>query len=276
MFLFIQLLFIILVNATYNITCILVSAPKKIPMLTYTIDYFLNAYNFNHEGINIEEFYLVKGTPDYFPEMKQCSQKLKEAGIKVNEFLPEYEMKKGTDYYKKWENYYIRFWAEYSYNFRKEQKLYWTFKESLVNYYNYQAIDEILKKKKDYSDYVLFIEDDIAMKKTWFVELKELLSKKNDNESALKISYFEIHKPDNNGYYSKKYDCVFGFFGILLNKQQFRNWYRLSHFLPYGYCGDQFHCMMSWWFDKKIRMKQLWHHFGRDNKIIPKNPKYWN
>ena len=48
-------------HADYNIVCISLAAPKKVPMLKYTIDYFLNAYNFNHEGINIDEFILAKG-----------------------------------------------------------------------------------------------------------------------------------------------------------------------------------------------------------------------
>ena len=276
---YIFILFILLnhfVKATFNITCILVAAPKKIPMLTYTIDYFLNAYNYNHEGIEIEEFYLVKGTEIPFPEMDDCAQKLRDVGIRTNNDTYEYEWKEGTETFRKFENYWVRFRAEHAENFWKDFRFKWARKDNMINYYNYQAIDKIKQKKNGYPDYLLFIEDDMAMKKTWFVELRKMLEIRDPTESSLKISYLSQHQPDENGYYFHKDSCAYGFFDVLLNDVQFRNWDRLSHFLPYGYCGDQFHCMMMWWYDKRIRMNQLWYHFGRDKEIIPRDPSYWD
>ena len=268
--------FIQRVYSSYKITCILVAAPKKIPMLTYTIDYFLNAYNYNHEGIEIEEFYLVKGTEIPFPEMDECAQKLRDVGIQTNNDTYEYEWKEGTDLHNKFKNFYVRFRAEFGENFWDDMRYTWSNKDNMINYYNYQAIDKIKKKKNGYPDYLLFIEDDMAMKKTWFVELRKMLEIRDPTESSLKISYLLQHPPDENGYYFHKDSCAYGFFGVLLNDVQFRNWDRLSHFLPYGYCGDQFHCMMMWWYDKRIRMNQLWYHFGRDKEIIPRDPSYWD
>ena len=264
------------VDAIFNITCIVVAAPKKIPMLTYTIDYFLNAYNYNHEGINIEEFYLVKGTEHPFPEMDECAKKMRDNGINVNNDIYEYEWKEGTKTYKNFVNYITRFRAEYSENFWKDQSFSSMIKDSVINYYNYQVIEKIKQSQGDYPDYLLFVEDDVAMKKTWFIELRKMLFIKDPTESSLKICYLKQHKPVLQEYFTSKNSCAWGFWGVLLNKEQMRNWDRLSHFLPYGYCGDQFHCMMVWWFDKRIRMKELWYHFGRDKNIKPRIRKYWN
>ena len=262
--------------ATHNITCILLAAPKKIPMLTYTIDYFLNAYNHYHKGIEIEEFYLVKGTDQPFPDIDKAAKKLRESGINVNDDIPLYDWKEGTDVFEKFKNYYTRFWAEYSYNFWKKQRFSWINKDSVINYYNYQVIEKIFKKKNDYPDYLLFIEDDVAMKKTFFIELEKQLNVKYNDESALKLAFPPYYNTDTVGYFTNKHNCVWGFFGVLLNKEQQRNWLRLAHFLPFGYCGDQFHCMMVWWFDKRVRLHGLWYHFGRDKNIVPRIKKYWS
>ena len=195
----ILLLLINYVLATHNITCILLAAPKKIPMLTYTIDYFLNAYNHYHKGIEIEEFYLVKGTDQPFPDIDKAAKKLRESGINVNDDIPLYDWKEGTDVFEKFKNYYTRFWAEYSYNFWKKQRFSWINKDSVINYYNYQVIEKIYKKKNDYPDYLLFIEDDVAMKKTFFIELEKQLNVKYNDESAIKLAFPPYYNTDTVG-----------------------------------------------------------------------------
>ena len=98
MILFFLFSFICSVWSEYHVTIMLISSPKKIPMLDYTIEYFLNSYNYNHENFVIDGFYLSKGCECDHPEIYNVAESLKSNGIKtyVNDNL-EFYIKEGTD-----------------------------------------------------------------------------------------------------------------------------------------------------------------------------------
>ena len=49
MFFILILLLGLNVKATYHLTIVLVTAPKKVPMLTYTIEYIIHAYEYSKD-----------------------------------------------------------------------------------------------------------------------------------------------------------------------------------------------------------------------------------
>ena len=89
----IQLFFVCSLSKDYHMSFVLLSAPKKIPMLNYTMEYVINAINRKPIDIYIDHFALVKGCNkcDY-PEMNYALNELKRINISSSIIeLPSFE-----------------------------------------------------------------------------------------------------------------------------------------------------------------------------------------
>ena len=188
MILFFFISFICSVYSEYHVTIMLISSPKKIPMLTYTIEYFLNAYYYNHDGFVIDGFYLSKGCECDHSEIYNVAELLKSNGIKtyVNDNLDFY-IKEGTDRMNKMKNFHS-WWANaYLLKYAPNQKYQTTLLYMKVNSFFNQTL-QIIKKNQGYPEYILFLEDDVAFRKSFFIELKEYMEMGED-VVATKIAY---------------------------------------------------------------------------------------
>ena len=270
------LLFPFLSYGKHNLTVILVAAPKKVPMLTYTIEYFLNAYNYDHEDINVDNFYLIKGIESKYEEHEYNVNLLKAAGINVlsDNLIHDFHM--GTEYYEKiFLDYYLMFCGEFEGTHARTYSFEEAFKENIVNYYVYQIMEKV-KKYQGVPDNVLFLEDDVAMPKTMFSKISKYLDKKGKEYVSTKLASQPSFRNPHDGDAYTQNGCPWGYWGLLLRKDQYIAWEKFSKVIPYGYCGDTFHCRIRDLFSRKIRMEEIFYHFGRDKNIKPRNPKYWN
>ena len=85
MFTFIVLFcFVVSSFAENHVIVLIVTAPKKIPMIVYTAEYLANAYKNGHEGIIIDGVFITKGCDDCnYPDM-------------LCDFVPQIEQKRLT------------------------------------------------------------------------------------------------------------------------------------------------------------------------------------
>ena len=75
------ILLITVVLGEYHMTFIMLTSPKKIPMLTYTIEYFIHAYEYSKGDIVIDGFFIGKGCECDHPEYDEVIQLLNSKGI---------------------------------------------------------------------------------------------------------------------------------------------------------------------------------------------------
>ena len=268
---------IIYVYAEYHLTTMLISSPKKIPMLTFTIEYFLNAYNYNHDGFVIDSFYLTKGCEGDHPEIYKVANQLKSNGIPVHVHDKiDFYIKDGTEMMKKMENY--QSWIENNDIVRNRigQSYDKTLLYMKVNSYFNQTLN-VIKEEQGYPEYILFLEDDVAFQKSFFINLrnKMVMEKKF---AAMKVAFPPNTGKDEKGFFSNnsKGGCPWGFWGLLMNRKQLKRWELFHHYVPHGMCADRFACELVYIYDKKIKLNEYAYHFGRDSIIKRREKRFWN
>ena len=138
----------------------------------------------------------------------------------------------------------------------------------------HQLIDEMEKRIANY-DYVLFLEDDIAFKKDFFVKLSQELGKKYENELLMKLAFDGYYKIPESHWKLPRDGCVWGFWGMLYNRKQLKQWKTFGRYQTYMLTGDLYHCEMYRMFNQSIRMFEISYHFGRDSEIRRRDPKFW-
>ncbi|KAL7721405.1 Uncharacterized protein QTN25_001822 [Entamoeba marina] len=260
----------------YHVLFITVAAPKKIPMLQYTSEYFINAYNYNHDGIVVDGMFLTKGCFDCdFPLMDEVYNDYKRARmnpISLNIPPPLY-----TNFSKSWimEKYHPFFPKQYMPTL--DLKLY---KKNIIisHFTHYSGIYAV--EMFPNADYIIFLEDDVAVYKNFFSLLKQLFDQfEDDKYSMLKIATprdkvysGDLGKSKND----MKKGCVWGWWGTTMTIPRFNQYIRYTTFTNYTYCGDMLTCAFGLMLDKPYQISRIMHHYGRDKKIKPKIPKYYD
>ena len=267
--------FITIVYAKHHLSIILLSAPKKIPMLTYTIDYFLNAYNYNRGDIIIDGFFMGKGCDCEHVELYDVMNKLKNNGI------PTYDVQLNKDvlyddseFMKKFYDFYSSAWNDnHQYYYEMIDHSYMKILITVTNFFH-QLIDEMERITPKY-EYILFLEDDVAFQKDFFVKLSEEMKKTYDDELLMKLAYYIDYKIPDTHWKLPRDGCVWGFWGMLYNREQLKQYKTFGKYQNFLLTGDLYHCEMYRMFNQSIRMVEIAYHFGRDKEINPRDKRFW-
>ena len=271
------LIFIYVVSAEYHMTFILLTAPKKIPMLTYTIEYFIHAYEYSKGDIVIDGFFLGKGCDCDHPEYDEAIKLMNSKGI------PTYGVPFNTDIQnvesekvKHLLNYYSSLYHDLrnhhhgGIEFDKFLHLY-----SPVTDFFDQLIEGMDNVCKTY-DHVLFLENDIAFPKNFFERITNEFNKHVENEMMMKIAYPSYLRFPEVHLKLPRRECPWGFWGIIFTREKVNMYKKYSHYLRLAFTGDLYHCELYLSYDQSIRMLDIIYHFGKDSNIQPRDPRFWN
>ncbi|KAL7715961.1 Uncharacterized protein QTN25_006654 [Entamoeba marina] len=247
-----------------------VTAPKRIPVLKYTADYFMNAYNYNHSGIVIDGMFLTKGCNNCnYPLFDEVYNAYHEAGmnpVSTNISYPQIlSTNNSWNHMERYHPYYTR-----QRNKNHSQKIHK--KCIIVNHYTHLTGIKAFEMFPT-ADYIIFLEDDVAIYKNFFTVLKELL----DNFDENKYSLLKLATPSNkksNGIVLRQ--CIWGWWGIVMTKQQFERYIKYSTYSEYTDCGDTLVCNLANTINLHFKVNRVMYHFGRQKKIQPRMEKYYN
>jgi len=271
MFTFIVLFcFVVSSIAENHVIVLLVTAPKKIPMIVYTAEYLANAYKNGHEGIIIDGVFITKGCDDCnYPDMQEAVDIMKEAGIPV--YLTansDFGKKNKDEKYQKWLSDYFQPWY-----YQTKFDIGTMMKFNVVNHYFNYTLDTAMKTFPNF-DYVLYLEDDVAIHRDCFKRMSQIMdeydSLKNKVLSTQLCCWFCNL---NKGIYDNM--CIFGFYGKMFHKSQLRKYLKLQKFEKYVICGDAVECPWTKAGQGGKYFEKLMYHFGRDHKIQRKDPQYY-
>ena len=273
---FIFILFIILnVNATYHLTIVLVSAPKKIPMLTYTIEYIIHAYEYNKGDIIIDGVFIGKGCDCDYPDVSENVELLNKFGIPAFEInMDKQILDSNSDVFKNAHEYYSNIWHDI-HQFRHPVEYVSYYKGARVTYFFDQLMDAAKKQFPNF-DYLLTMEDDVASPKDFFIKLTNEMNKKYDNEFMIKTGFQPYHRLSETHWKLPRDICVWGYYGNLFNQKQLNEFLRFRHYQIYVHTGDLYPCEVYRIFDKSIRMSEIVRHFGHDKRVKRRDPKFWD
>ncbi|EDR27942.1 hypothetical protein EDI_273330, partial [Entamoeba dispar SAW760] len=69
--------------------------------------------------------------------------------------------------------------------------------------------------------------------------------------------------------------CWWGFYGKLLNRQQLNKFLKVQKFSKFIRCGDVAQCDWISATHENEYIQNLGYHFGRDSKILRKDPRFY-
>ncbi|KAL7712154.1 Uncharacterized protein QTN25_010225 [Entamoeba marina] len=254
----------------YHVVFISVTAPKKIPVLKYTANYFINAYKYGHDGIKVDGMFLTKGCEKCkHPILDEAYNMYEKAGmnpVKLSIEHPQILTKNNS-----W-NYYERYHPYYNIRQANGVSLRLEKKYLIVNHYTHNS-GILAFEMFPNADYIVFLEDDVAVYKNFFPLLKQLLDQFDENRySLLKLA---THRNlESNGDVSKK--CIWGWWGITMSKSQFERYIRFEKASEYTECGDSLVCYLSRLINKNFQVNKIMYHFGKDRVIPERIDKYYN
>ena len=165
---------------------LVVSAPKNVPMLNYTIDYIINAYARKPEDIVIDHFYFIKGCNNCtHDEMEIAVEELQKIDINASivEFPPFKWIENNVVY--SFEEMYHSLWSE---DHRKYRNFHHHKKDNIVNYYFHEGAKMILTNYPE-TEYIMFFEDDVSIHHDSFIYLKDNIGGKELKEMLYTILY---------------------------------------------------------------------------------------
>ena len=172
-------------------------------------------------------------------------------------------------------NYYSSLWNDNHRHFQDFIHHDHFVKNAIVTNFFQQIINEMEKTTPNY-DYLLFLEDDVAFYKNFFVKLYKEMNKQYQNELLIKLAYIDYYKIPETHWKLPRNGCPWGFWGMLYNKQQLRQWKVFGLYQTYSLTGDLYHCEMYKTYNQTIRMIEISYHFGRDEYIRRRDQKFWN
>ncbi|ELP87872.1 hypothetical protein EIN_274490 [Entamoeba invadens IP1] len=253
--------------------------PKSHNYLHETMDYFLHAYNFNHLGIKIDLFF-TKGCENcQFPEFDKELNRLSNYDFKVYnvsfKMIPvnKLEDKGMVKFQEKFESWVVDFRKD-TVNEREESCYWWYIKDSKINHYAF-SLARYAKQYTD-ADYILFLEDDILIKKDFFVTLKNVLDQYKDGKQVATRTMICQDKYNDIKVHNKQLGfCVAGFFGILLGKREFKKINKFWKYMNWGVCVDAYNCYMDDFLNMSTPMFQTAKHVGWERFTTVKDPKFW-
>ncbi|BFU25500.1 hypothetical protein EHI8A_110820 [Entamoeba histolytica HM-1:IMSS-B] len=264
-------LLILCVFAKYHIVIPMIGSPKKLPMLIYSAEYLANSYLHGHDDIVIDGVFLTKGchTCDY-KDIDEAEKILNDAGIKTFITPVNSNIIENNEMMKKLINIY-----ESIFMLRKEgdYKVDGHLKFNRINFYFYETVKYALSLFPQ-TDFVLFMEDDEALKRNAFSKLSSVLNYISKNDKSMFESRIipSIKGAFDNGLSPH---CWWGFYGKLLNRRQLNKFLKVQKFSKFIRCGDVAQCDWIPATHEKEYIQNLGHHFGRDSKIIRKDPNFY-
>ncbi|BFU19128.1 hypothetical protein KM1_150190 [Entamoeba histolytica HM-3:IMSS] len=264
------LLFIVASNAKqYHMCMIMLGAPKEVPMLNYSVEYLLNAYERKPPEIVIDHFYFVKGCNHCpHPEMEMANFELQKHGINssIANFEPFKWIQPSNIY--SFEEMYHSLWSE-------DQRAYRNFghhkKDNIVTYYFHQGAQLALKEFNN-TDFIMFFEDDQSIHRNSFVFLKQVFDSYGPRTLT---KYATPLRATNDGYYDPNVACIWGWWGTLMSNHELKRYLSFIKFNPWTYCGDMLFCDLGRLIDQPFYLRRMARHFGRDKDIMPKDPDYY-
>ena len=269
------LFFVNYVLAEHHLSIVLLSAPKKIPMLTYTIEYFLHAYNYNNGGIIIDGIFMGKGCNCDHPEFDQAVKTLKENGFPTYDVdLNKDVLDVNSEFGKRFFNFYSGLWNDMHCICHPILDYAYMKTVLIITDFTHQLIDEMERKTPNY-EYVLFLEDDVAFNKDFFVRLSEEMDKKYEDELLMKLAYPHYYRIPETHWKLPRDACIWGYWGMLYDRYQLKQWKKFGKYQTYMIAGDLYHGEMYKMFNQSIRMEEISYHFGRDKEIKPRDERFW-
>ncbi|KAL7721407.1 Uncharacterized protein QTN25_001824 [Entamoeba marina] len=188
-----------------------IAAPKKISMLKYSSEYLINVYNYNHTGIVIDGMFITKGCGCYvyFHFFDELYNNYKEAGMSPIslQILPT-------------------FFVTFDDSWFSHEMYHSYFPRHRNDIYAYAA------EMSPNADYIIFLKEDVAVYKNFFVLLKQLLDQYYDNKyTILKLA------TDNNRRLSTdlKKTYAYGWWGITITMQRFHQYILFVTYADYRY-----------------------------------------
>ena len=262
-------------RAEHHLSIVLLTAPKKIPMLTYTIEYFLHSYEYNNGGIIIDGFFMGKGCDCDHPEVDDAVKLLNSKGI------PAYDVKlkndivdSNSDIRQKLYNFFSSIWYDHYSNFYYHIDHDLMIKDTIITYYFDQLIEEMERKTPNY-EYMLFLEDDVAFNKDFFLKLSKEMDISYDGELLMKLAFTPDYRIPELHWKLPRLACVWGFWGMLYTPAQLQKWKKFGKFQTYSLTGDLYQCELYRMLDESMRLVEISYHFGRDKNIKPRDERFW-
>ena len=239
----------------------LVTNPKKIPMIIYTADYLINSYKRNHGNIIIDGLFVTKGCLDcQHPDLDEAKKMIEKAGIPVYINPRKDHNKIHTQKYREFVNdifqpMHLMDPVTHTGHLTKH--------DSINNYFNSTltyALDTFPN-----TEYVLFIEDDIAFYKNGFKGLSKLIKNYHKDQDKVISSMIGCYQCDlKRGIQTK---CFWGYFAKLFNRKELISFIKLQKFSWHIKCGDAVECSWQTAMGKGRRLEHFVYHFGRDKSI---------
>ncbi|ELP87821.1 hypothetical protein EIN_273480 [Entamoeba invadens IP1] len=279
LFLVFFLLIVQLNSKEHHVAFTLCASPKKYNYIHQTVDYFLHAYNYNHVGISID-FYVTRGCENCaFPELDYELNRLSNFDFKVYDVAFDMiPINKTLDvkmkpFQEKFESWIIDFRKD-DVNHRTNTRYSWYAKDNIINHYAYGLARYAKQHSK--ADYTLFLEDDILIKKDFFVTLKNVLDTYQDGNQVATRTMICQDRFNHIKVHNKQLGfCVAGFFGILLGDREFKRMEKFYKYVKWGVCVDAYNCYMDDFLNMSTPMFQTAKHVGWDKFTTKRNLEFW-
>ena len=260
-----------------TLTIILLTAPKKRPELTRTIEDLTEEMNNLPEGLVINEIVFVKGCVDEceHPELDKAIETIRKNNPSIKITLPQYNPQP-TDGIR-FENWFYDS-LESVWPRNPDEPTDWSVdkyrKHMIINFFFLNAMKDVYKQGK--CDYVLLSEDDQTYKKNVFHKVYKLMNSQNKNRVFSKIAW---EKSGKFGYRKEKEftaQCVdttvFGAWGTLRSMEElkiFLNWVKFSRI---NESEDTLGYYLCKYLEGEVEVIKSSVHFGW-SKRIPKKKK---
>ncbi|ELP84925.1 hypothetical protein EIN_003100 [Entamoeba invadens IP1] len=258
---------------TYTLALTMCVAPKKYDMVSFTIDYLLNAYSFDHSNINIT-FFITRGCVDCdFEGYHKVVDALTLRGITVYEvtllpisFRNDKTFREAAD---KFESWVVDFKKEDANNRPFHRWKHFT-KDNVINYYSLNLA--LYAKNTINPDFIMFLEDDTSFDRKFFQLLYSLFSKYHDGENVLIRTIIDRFNLFSRVIPPGGTECLPGFFGILLGRKEAKRFFKMYKYDKYAVCGDAFNCYMS----EFLKLPTPVYHWGKHLSKDVNWDVYWN
>ena len=253
----------------YHVSMLMLSAPKNIPMINYTCDYLINAFQRKPDEIIIDHFYFIKGCHNCsYDEMDIAMKEMNSNGMNTSILeIPQFEWIHKNNIYA-FEEMYHSLWSEDKRNYRHYEH---HKKDNIVTYYFHEGIKKVLENEP-LTNYLMFFEDDVSLHRDSFQYLKDLF----DNYGPRTMTkYATPLKVKEDGYFDPKIACIWGWWGTIMSRFEIERYLTFIKFNPWTYCGDMLFCDLGILIDQPMYLKQFGRHFGRDKVIKPRDPNYY-
>lgn len=253
-----------------HMVIVMIAGPKKIPMILYTAEYLINSYQYDHVNVEIDGVFLTKGCYGCdFPLLKDVENLFKEAKIPIH--LLETNKYETIEKYQdgSWVNELYAAWGVHS----SFHPAWYLTKANRINSYFNHSLTAALEKHPN-TEYVLYLEDDVAFYKDSFQKLAKVLNNYDDGREGSSSTQIGCHRCNFKEEIIK--ECFWGYFAKLFNRQELYTFIKLQKYAKYNLCGDAVEC--DWLIGTGIG-KRLFHfiyHFGRDKTIDRRDPRFFD